>query len=365
MRRHFLTVRAVLPALTAVVSLTVVSVAGQTPATRAGASASSKASTSSKRGTVPRTPDGHPDLQGVWYIATLTSLERPAMFAGKATLTETEAKTFVANASSGGNQDAQKPGTGPYNRIISYNDFWLDRGSMLTRVNGEYRTAMVVDPLDGKVPPLTAEAKARFSSPRVGPGSADIGCYPGLPCADNPEDRPISERCLMGVHSAGPPRLPGVYGNFNQIVQANGYVTILNEMNHDARIIAFNRPHLPAEMKPWMGDSVAQWEGDTLVIDTTNIRNESRFRGASEALRVTERLTRADADTVVYRFTVDDPKTWTRPWTGEYAWVKSDQPVLEYACHEANYALGGILRGERMREKEAGERAQVKPTQVK
>jgi len=349
----------ILTALTAVISLTVVSLAAQTPATPA------KALTSPKRATVPRTPDGHPDLQGVWYIATLTGLERPATFAGKAALTEAEAKAFVANASSGGNQDAQKPGTGPYNRIISYNDFWLDRGSMLTRINGEYRTAMVVDPPDGKLPPMTAEARARLSGPRVGPGSADIGCYPGLPCADNPEDRPVSERCLMGVHPAGPPRLPGVYGNFNQIVQTNGYVTILNEMNHDARIIPLNRPHLPADMKSWMGDSVARWESDTLVIETTNIRNESRFRGTSEQLRVTERLTRADADTLVYRFTVDDPKTWTRPWTAEYAWVRSDQPVLEYACHEANYALGGILRGERVREKEAAERAQVKPTQAK
>jgi hypothetical protein len=358
MRRYFLALRAILPALTAVVSLTVVSAAGQTPATGA------KGAKPPKAGTVPRTADGHPDLQGVWYIATLTGLERPAALAAKPTLTEAEAKAFVENASKA-NQDAQKPGSGPYNRIISYNDFWLDRGSMLTRVNGEYRTGMVVDPPDGKVPPLTPEAKARLSRPRVGPGSADIGCYPGLPCADNPEDRPISERCLLGVHPAGPPRLPGVYGNFNQIVQTNGYVTILNEMNHDARIIPFNRPHLPAEMKSWMGDSVARWEGDTLVVDTTNIRNESRFRGASEALRVTERLTRADADTLVYRFTVDDPQTWTRPWTAEYAWVRSDQPVFEYACHEANYALGGIMRGERMREKEAAERTQPRPTQVK
>ncbi len=309
---------------------------------------------------MPRTSDGHPDLQGVWYIATLTGLERPAAFAGKPALTEAEAKAFLANASARGNQQAQTPGTGPYNRIISYNDFWLDRGSTLTRINGEYRTGMVIDPPDGKVPPMTAEARARLSAPRVGPGSADIGCYPGKPCADNPEDRPVSERCLLGVHPAGPPRLPGVYGNFNQIVQTNGYVAILNEMNHDARIVRFNRPHLPADMRPWMGDSVARWEGDTLTIETTNIRSESRFRGASEALRVTERLTRADADTLVYRFTVDDPNTWTRPWTAEYAWVRSDQPVLEYACHEANYAMGGIMRGERMREKEAAERTQVK-----
>jgi len=236
---------------------------------------------------------------------------------------------------------------------------------MLTRINGEYRTSMVIDSPEGKLPPMTPEARARLTAPRVGPGAADIGCYPGRPCADNPEDRPIAERCLMGVHSAGPPRLPGVYGNFNQIVQTNQYVTILNEMNHDARIVPFNRPHLPSEMKSWMGDSVARWEGDTLVIETKNIRNESRFRGASEELRVIERLTRADADTLVYRFTVDDPKTWTRPWTAEYAWVKTDQAVLEYACHEANYALGGILRGERTREKEAAEGAPVKPAPVK
>jgi hypothetical protein len=354
MRRHFPALRAVVAALTAVLSLA--PVAGQT-----------KASTSSKSATVPRTPDGHPDLQGVWYIATLTGLERPAAFKDKPALTEEEAKAFVARASAPAPnpEAAPRQGTGPYNRIIAYNDFWLDRGSMLTRINGEYRTGMVIDPPDGKTPPMTAEARARLSAPRVGPGSADIGCYPGRPCADNPEDRPVSERCLMGVHPAGPPRLPGVYGNFNQIVQTNGYVTILNEMNHDARIVPINRPHLPSDMKSWMGDSVAQWEGDTLVIDTKNIRSESRFRGASEDLHVVERLTRADADTLVYRFTVDDPKTWTRPWTAEYAWVKSDQPVFEYACHEANYALGGIMRGERMREKEAAAGAQGKATQVK
>src|SRR5258706_8092006 len=354
MRRHFLPLRAVVAALMAVLLLA--PVAGQT-----------KASTSSKRATVPRTPDGHPDLQGIWYIATLTGLERPAAFKDKPALTEEKAKAFVARASAPAPnpETAPRQGTGPYNRIIAYNDFWLDRGSMLTRIDGEYRTGMVVDPSDGKVPPMTAEGRARLSAPRIGPGSADIGCYPGKPCADNPEDRPVSERCLMGLHPAGPPRLPGVYGNFNQIVQTNGDVTILNEMNHEARLIPINRQHLPSDMQSWMGDSVAQWEGDALVIDTKNIRSESRFRGASEDLHVIERLTRADTDTLVYRFTVDDPKTWTRPWTAEYAWVRSGQPVLEYACHEANYALGGIMRGERMREKEAAAGAQGKATQVK
>ena len=174
MRRHFLTLRAVLSALTAVVSLTAVSVAGQTPATPA------KASTPAKSGTVPRTADGHPDLQGVWYIATLTGLERPAAFAGKPALTEDEAKAFVEKPLRR-TRTRRDMGRALTTGSFVYNDFWLDRGSMLTRINGEYRTGMVVDPPDGKLPPMTAEAKARFAGPACGPGSADIGCYPGSP----------------------------------------------------------------------------------------------------------------------------------------------------------------------------------------
>jgi hypothetical protein len=355
--------------LTALVSLSVVSAESQTSATLPRASASSKASTSAT-GTVPRPPDRHPNLQGTWNRATLTPMERPAAFAGRVTVSEAEAKDFARKNISDNGMDGAVAGTGPYNRVISYNDFWIDRGTMLTRINGEYRTSLIVDPPDGKMPPLTAAAKERLATQGHGPGSADVGCAPGMSCADNPEDRPLSERCLLGVGTpAGPPSLSGAYNNITQIVHTEDFVMLLTEMNHDARIIPFNRPHLPSDIKQWMGDSVARWEGDTLVIETTNMRDDVRLlaqgglsflRRASEALRVTERLRRVGADTLVYRFTIEDANTWTRPWTGETAWVKTDEPLLEYACHEGNYALGDIMRGARTLEKEAAARAKTK-----
>jgi hypothetical protein len=363
MRRHFLTSRALLPVMTALVSLTVVCVAGQTPATQGRASVSSRTSTSSKRGTVPRTPDGHPDLQGIWNGATLTRLERPAAFAGKAAVTEAEATAFVKESLRVASEQ-RKLGLAQGDTIIAYNEFWLDSGTMLTRIDNEYRTSIIIDPPDGKMPPLTTEAKERLSKERA--------FRAGPTGADDPEIRPLSERCILGVGSpAGPPTLSGAYNNLKQIVQTKDYVSILVEMNHDARVIPFNRPHLPKDIRQWTGDSVARWEGDTMVIDTTNFidkvehpargaETSQRFGGSSDDLRVVERLTRVDADTIVYRFTIDDPKTYTRPWTGEYAWVRTDERLLEYACHEGNYAFGGILRGARMHEKETAERAQVK-----
>jgi hypothetical protein len=178
----------------------------------------------------------------------------------------------------------------------------------------------------------------------------------------------MAERCL-GFPTDGPPMLPYVYNNNFRIVQTKDTVAIMIEMIHDVRIIPIDgRPHVTQNIRGWFGDSRGHWEGDTLVVETTNFNGKMRVSFdtvASDKLRVVERFTRIDPQTIVYRFTVDDPKTWTRPWTAEYAWVKSDQPVLEYACHEANYALGGILRGERMREKEAAELTLGKPTQVK
>jgi hypothetical protein len=172
---------------------------------------------------------------------------------------------------------------------------------------------------------------------------------------DDPERRPLGERCLLGFGStSGPPALPDYfYNNLHQIVQTPNAIMILTEMVHDARTVRMNAQHLPKTIRQWMGDSVGHWEGDTLVVDTTNFNDKTRFRGSTENLHVIERFTRVDAKTLLYRFTVEDPETWERPWTGEYSWPATDARIYEYACHEANYALGDILRGARVRETEA------------
>ena len=162
------------------------------------------------------------------------------------------------------------------------------------------------------------------------------------------EARPLGERCLMGFgSSAGPPALPVLYNNIKQIVQTPTHVMILNEMVHDARIVRMNGTHLAPTVRKWLGDSIGRWDGDTLVVETTNFTDKTRFRGSSEHLKVVERFTRLDARTLLYQFTVEDPTTWTRPWSGEYTWAWSEQPVYEYACHEGNYSLEGILKGAR------------------
>jgi hypothetical protein len=181
------------------------------------------------------------------------------------------------------------------------------------------------------------------------PGLEPPGSY------DDPERRPLGERCLLGFGStSGPPALPNYfYNNLHQIVQTPDAVMIQTEMVHDARIVRMNAQHLPATIRKWMGDSVGHWEGDTLVVDTTNFTAETRYRGSTENLHVVERFTRVDARSLKYRFTIEDPATWTRPWTGEYTWPATDELMYEYACHEANYAMGDILRGARQREQAA------------
>jgi hypothetical protein len=169
---------------------------------------------------------------------------------------------------------------------------------------------------------------------------------------DDPERRPLGERCILGFGStSGPPVLPNYfYNNLHQIVQTPKYVMILTEMVHDARIVRMNEPHLPKTIRKWMGDSIGRWEGDTLVVETTNFTDKTRFRGASEEMKVTERFTRVSDKALLYRFTIEDPSTWERPWTGEYTWPATDANIYEYACHESNYALENILRGARRRE---------------
>jgi hypothetical protein len=296
---------------------------------------------------VPRTPDGHPDLQGIWSNATITPLERPAVFANKPTLTDAEATAFEKASATelaevDGKSDhpllaaAGSSGTGGYNVLF------IDRGTELARVDGVKRTSLIIDPENGKVPPMTPEGKKHFNM-------EGMGHYDGV------KSRPLSERCLLGFGStSGPPMLPVLYNNNYQIVQTPDHVMILVEMVHDARIVRINGTHAPASVRQWLGDSIGHWDGDTLVVDTTNFTSQTRFRGSSENLHVIERFTRTGPDTILYRATIDDPSTFSKVWTLEYPFAATKGPIYEYACHEGNYSLTDILGGARKKEQEAG-----------
>ena len=265
----------------------------------------------------PRMPDGHPDLQGTYDLATLTPLERPA--SAQALLTADEAAALekeVAARSELGKRpiESDRPAppkggdgsVGPAGGVGGYNNFWLDPGSSYTIVNGERRTSLIVDPPDGRVPALTPAARQRTLARLVRPTSdATESRDPGLEPAgsyDDPERRPLGERCLLGFGStSGPPALPNYfYNNLHQIVQTRDSVMILTEMVHDARIVRMNAPHLPNVIRKWMGDSVGHWEGDTLVVDTTNFTDQTRFRGASADLRVIERFSRVGEKVLLF-----------------------------------------------------------------
>jgi hypothetical protein len=324
----------------------------------------------------PRTADGHPDLNGTYDLATITQLIRPN--GAKRALTDEEAAKMEAQMAKerqdgdaplapdraappkgNGDQDIPvryRPATGGTG---GYNTFWIDPGSKVTVVNGEKRSSIIVDPPDGKVPPMTEAGSHRGSALRYQPRSdARENSDPALDRApgafDNPEIRPLSERCILGFGStSGPPMLPDYfYNNLHQIVQTPNSIMILSEMVHDARIVRMNAQHLPKDIHLWMGDSVGHWEGDTLVVDTTNFNDKTRFFGSSVDLHVIERFTRTGPKSLLYQFTVEDPTTWTKPWSGEFTWPVTDGHIYEYACHEGNYAMTDILRGARQREKE-------------
>jgi hypothetical protein len=215
---------------------------------------------------------------------------------------------------------------------------------------------MVVDPPNGKIPPLTPEAQKRFAE-RMASFRRGDGGGP----ADGPEMRSLGERCILSFgSSAGPPMIPLLYNNNYQIVQTRDTVVILVEMVHDARIVRIGGEHRPAGVRTWMGDSIGHWDGDTLVVETTNFRKDQSFRGSSESLKVTERFTRVAANQILYHFTVEDPATFTRPWSGEVAMNATGEKIYEYACHEGNYALPGILAGARAQEEEAARKAAAK-----
>jgi hypothetical protein len=347
---------------------------------------------------IPRTWSGHPDLSGSYDTATVTPLQRPQIFGDRLTLTAEEAaiiasdpdglsSTFnLAPAGSDERQaardEAQRAGfeTGDGNReappaggdgsggaagnVGGYNTFWIDRGDAAFQLDGLVRTSIITDPPNGRRPPLTEEAsaaaRARAGLFRENSGTAwwlDDDLAASGPY-DHPEQRPHAERCLMGFGStAGPPMLSVLYNNMKRIVQTDDTVVILVEMVHDARVVRMNAEHNPPEIRSWLGDSVGRWEGDTLVVDTTNFTDNPSLGGASRNLHVVERFSRIDADTLLYGFTVEDPTVWSAPWSGEYPWPASGSKIYEYACHEANYSFGGILRGARVLEQDARDEA--------
>src|SRR5579871_1181723 len=288
-----------------------------------------------KNSAVPRTPDGKPDLQGVWSFAMVTPLERPAEFAGKANLTPKEAAEYAKRFNERRNAD-RRDGGAEADVSRAYNDAWYDFGS-----GASLQTSLIIDPPDGKLPPLTDEGKKR---------AAARGAVLSRP-PQGPEDRSLGERCILGFNS-GPPMLPSAYNNNVQIFQTKDTVVLLNEMIHNARIVPLDgRPHSP--VRQWVGDSRGHWEGDTLVVDTINFTdNGTTFRiPVDENFHLIERFTRRDANTLVYEFTADDPTVQTRPWTASVPMTKSKEPIYEYACHEGNYGMVGMLAGARAEEK--------------
>jgi hypothetical protein len=340
--------------------------------------AAQTAKTAAKSG-IRRMPDGHPDLQGTYDLATMTPVERmpndPPVLS-KEQAEKVQQAELARRTADGGKLDPNRP-TLPVGgdktsgksffeilekagggAVGGYDRLWLNQGTAYTMVDGQIRTSIVIDPPNGRVPPFNAAAKKRranaFGLPTSDQAENPTGTAPRRGEYDNPEERPLSERCLLGFGStSGPPALPDYfYNDLHQIVQTPDSIMILTEMIHDARIVRMNGQHLPKNIRRWMGDSVGHWEGDTLVIDTTNFTDKTRFRGSTENLHVVERLTRLDDKTLLYRFTVDDPETWDRPWTGEMTWPATNQPILEYACHEGNYALGDVMRGARKQEAE-------------
>jgi hypothetical protein len=314
---------------------------GQAPASRSTGAARAAA--------VARTPDGHPDFQGVWANNTVTPLQRPKQWENKKTLTDAEIanlQTFAARITEN-DGDAQfgdgfilavlnqiekpksyDPGTGNYNQFWVVERDWHDR-----------RTSLIVDPPNGKLPPMTPEGEKRRA--------AEVE-HRRAHAFEDPEVFPLGERCV----NFGIPRVQAGYNSYIQIVQSPGYVMIMSEMAHDARVIPLDgRPHLDSRIRVWNGDSRAHWEGDTLVVDTTNFSKKSEFMGSHDALHLTERLTRIGPEILNYEFTVNDPTMWTAPWTAMIPLKHKNEAIYEYACHEGNEAIPNMLRGHRYEER--------------
>jgi hypothetical protein len=315
----------------------------------------------------PRDAWGYPDLSGTWSPATITRLERDPKLGERLVLTAAETQA-LEGATAANNAQAAKPtdqklsvdevdcGVKGFSGVAcGYNNFWVDPGTKVMRVAGEPRSSIIVSPKNGKLP-MKPEALARE---RAAFGNDRVGNF------DGPERRPLAERCLVGFGStSGPPMLPVLYNNHYAIAQGRDSVAIQVEMVHDVRLLRMGGAHEPASVRKWLGDSVAHWEGETLVVDTVNFRPDQTFRGASANMHVTERLTRISPTQLLYQFRVEDPATFAEPVSGEVAWNLTKDRIYEYACHEGNYALPGILGGARMAEKQGkemdGNRGRVK-----
>ena len=327
--------RVFVPLLTAAVCL----LAAPPPAT---------AQLGSDRSGVPRRADGRPDLEGVWDFRSIIPLERPVEAADPPAQQDTVAIEEQADSA-------------PTTRGVgAYNAFWSDGPG----VTEDGRTSLIVDPPDGRLPPLVPGVFRQIGSYTADlPGERPIRYRGGGIHPDGYEDRGLAERCLVGFNS-GPPIIPGAYNQNIQVFQSTDHVVLFNEMVHDARVVPLDgQPHLPDGIRQWMGDSRGHWEGDTLVIESTNFSDRTvsfndsltSGMGIGTTLHLTERLRRVDADTLEYEFTVDDPSTFTRPFTGMIPMMKNDGRVFEYACHEGNYGLTCILTGARLEERAAAD----------
>ncbi|PCH63025.1 MAG: hypothetical protein COC19_01855 [SAR86 cluster bacterium] len=302
---------------------------------------------------MPRTPEGQPDLQGIWTNATQTPLQRPEEFGNKGFLTEAEAndqsqswKNRIERASLPSDADRAPPTDG--NTAAGYNSFWVDRGTDVIEINGEYRTSIIVDPANGRIPYVEGFKSNALSSQLR--GIAGVNPY------DGHELRPLGERCLLSFgSSSGPPMLPVMYNNNYQIVQTADYVMIEVEMVHDVRIIPLDKERNGNDMNKWMGDSVGYFEDDVLVVETRNFHDFQSYRGSSQELTIIERFELIEEDKIKYSFTMHDPQSFQRDWTGEIAMNRrpAGDRMYEYACHEGNYAFPGILGGARRLESEA------------
>jgi hypothetical protein len=283
-----------------------------------------------------RTAWGQPDLQGTWTFKTITPLERPANLAGKEFLSEQEAAELERRAART-NTDEDRPADAAQDVAGAYNNFWFDRGD---RVVKNRRSSLIVDPPDGRLPALTPEARKRVDARVVARDRP----------AHGPEDRSQFERCI----TRGLPRLPGGYNQNLQILQTPQYVAILYEMMREARIIPLDgRAHAGPNVRQWMGDSTGRWEGNTLVVETTNFNDKQEFRGASQNLRLVERFTRVDGGSIEYQLTAEDPSAWTTSWTAAIPLTKTEDQMYEYACHEGNYGMPNLLSSARAEDKAA------------
>ena len=321
-------------------------------------SAAQTAASASVDWVLPRTPDGHPDLQGNWSSATLTPFQRPEGQDAALTWEEVErlegrAAGYLERVSRPSDPDRPAPpvggdgSTGGAGNVGGYNGIYMDRGDGVAIVDGVPMSSLITYPADGRVPPRTPEAEQRAAEYRE--FRDQFGQY------DHPEVRPLGERCIVSFgRNAGPPMLPnGAYNNNYTIVQTADHVLIMAEMVHDARIIRIgDGPRLPTHVRPWLGDSWGHWEGDVLVVETTNIHPLHRFRGnSSEHLKVIERFSRVDEETILYEFTIDDSTVYTSQWGGQVPMTALHDQIYEYACHEGNYALSNILSGARYQER--------------